>query len=217
MTAEAPTEALAVADSLKDADALSDIDGCADIDAEGRVGAGAVRPGPAGDLHLRTRRWPLRLRTVLGLVLAAGALVCWMFVAEPVRVQSSSMAPTLDDGDRIIVNKLAYRVHDPRSGDVIVLEAPDDAGLVVKRVVAVGGDEVGIEDGVLVVNGVARSEAYVDQETIDGVYFGPVEVPVGTVFVMGDNRAESVDSREYGAVSIDDVVGRVSWRVWPLG
>ena len=180
-----------------------------DVDSVGSVGEDSAVDAPAR----RPRRW----LSMAGVALVAGLALCWAFVAEPVRVRSSSMAPTLEDGDRIIVNKLAYRSDEPRVGEVVVFDSPNGTGLVVKRVVAVEGDEVGIEDGVLVVNRVARVESYVDQETIDGVYFGPVEVPDGSIFVMGDNRAESVDSREYGPVPIDDVVGRVSWRVWPLG
>jgi signal peptidase I len=176
-------------------------------------GAAALEPGRLRFERPGRRRWP----SVVALTMAGALVVCWAFVAEPLTVRSSSMAPTLEDGDRIIVNKLAYRASEPGVGEVIVLESPDGSGLVVKRVVAVDGDEVGIEDGVLVVNAMPRVEEYVDQRTIDGVYFGPVEVPDGMVFVMGDNRAESVDSRDYGAVPVDDVVGRVSWRVWPLG
>ncbi len=180
-----------------------------DADAGGRAvesGDDAASPG-------RIVRW----RRVLAGLGAVGVVLVWMFVAEPFRVQSSSMAPTFEHGDRIIVNKLAYLSGSPRIGDVVVLESPDGRGLVVKRVVAVEGQTVGLEDGLLVVDGVAQVETYFDQETIDGVYFGPVDVPADTIFVMGDNRAESVDSREYGAVPLDAVVGRVSLRVWPLG
>ena len=89
-------------------------------------------------------------------------------------------------------------------------------GLVVKRVAAVGGDTVGIEDGVLVVNGEAEREGYVDYGSVDGFYFGPVDVPPGEVFLLGDNRANSEDSRDFGPVREDEVVGRVLVRVWPV-
>jgi signal peptidase I len=82
-------------------------------------------------------------------------------------------------------------------------------------VVAVGGDEVGIEDGYLVVNGHTVEEPYVDHRVLDGVYFGPVTVPPGSVFMMGDNRANSVDSRTFGPVRRDTIVGRVMVRIWP--
>ena len=77
------------------------------------------------------------------------------------------------------------------------------------------GRSVGIEDGVLVVNGRQLREAYADPKSIDSVYFGPVRVKPGTVFVLGDNRANSEDSRDFGAVSTDSVIGRAVARVWP--
>lgn len=67
----------------------------------------------------------------------------------------------------------------------------------------------------MLVNGRRRTEPYVDQRAVDSVYFGPVTVPDGTVFVLGDNRGESIDSRSYGPVPLEAVVGRVAWRIWP--
>jgi signal peptidase I len=81
-------------------------------------------------------------------------------------------------------------------------------------VVALAGDRVGLADGRLVVNGHRRPEAYVDLASVDGVYFGPEVVPAGSVFVMGDDRADSVDSRDFGPVALDRVLGRVLWRLW---
>ena len=97
---------------------------------------------------------------------------------------------------------------------MIVFTAPGSRSLMVKRVAAVAGDRVGLADGHLVVNGHRVEESYVDLESVDGVYFGPQVVPDDTVFVLGDNRADSVDSRSYGAVPLDDVVGRVMIRLW---
>jgi signal peptidase I len=125
------------------------------------------------------------------------------------------MAPTLHDGDQVLLDKVTYRLRPPRVGEVVVLEPPGDEPLAVKRVVALGGSDVGLEDGVLVVDGVARREPELDLAGVDGVYFGPVKVPEGTVFVLGDNRGESVDSRSYGPVPLRDVVGRVVVRLWP--
>jgi signal peptidase I len=137
------------------------------------------------------------------------------YVAEPFAIPSESMAPTLQPGDHVLVEKLSYRFGSPRRGDLVVFRAPDGGSLAVKRIVGLAGDRVAIEDGVLAVNGKLEHEPYVDQATIDSVYFGPVVVPRGDVFVMGDNRADSHDSRDYGAVPQGSLVGRVLVRLWP--
>ncbi len=97
-----------------------------------------------------------------------------------------------------------------------MFRAPDGGSLAVKRIVGLAGDRVAIEDGVLAVNGHLQREPYVDQSRVDSVYFGPVAVPPGDVFVMGDNRADSHDSRDYGAVPQRSLIGRVLTRLWPL-
>jgi signal peptidase I len=125
------------------------------------------------------------------------------------------MEPTLRAGDQIVIDKLSYRLHAPRRDDLIVFPQPGNGRLAVKRIVGLPGDIVAIEDGVLLVNSRPRIERYVDQRTIDSVYFGPQTVPKNTVFVMGDNRAESIDSRSYGPVEVEAIVGRVLWRMWP--
>jgi signal peptidase I len=159
-----------------------------------------------------------RRRLVLGAIaLAVVALVVLLraFVAEPFGIPSGSMAPTFRPGDSVLVDKLAYRRTTPARGQLIVFRAPRRGDIEVKRVVAVGGDKVGIEDGALVVNGRRPVEPYTTPAAIDSVYFGPVKVPAGTVFVLGDNRRDSTDSRSFGAVATGDVIGRVRARLWP--
>jgi signal peptidase I len=146
---------------------------------------------------------------VLALVLARGVL------AEPFRIDSGSMLPTLRAGDRVLVDKRAYRGALPRRGDLVVFHAPRTGDVTLKRAVGLPGDTVAIEDGVLVVNGRRQTEPYADPDAIDSVYFGPERVPAHAVFVLGDNRADSVDSRDYGAVARDDLMGRVRVRLWP--
>lgn len=148
--------------------------------------------------------------------LAAGVLVV-LFLAGLlpwgiVRVGQDSMSPALDDGDQVLVEHTSAGL---RRGDIVVLTAPDGSGSLLKRVVAVGGDRVGIDDATLVVNGAAVDEPDVDRTRIDGEYFGPVLVPPGSVWVLGDNRGDSVDSRSFGPVLVDSVVGRVTVRLWP--
>ena len=128
----------------------------------------------------------------------------------------------------VLVTTLTVRMVSPGFGVVVsrrIEKAPvvastvvvfrRDGGLLLKRAVALGADEVSIEDGVLLVNGVPVDEPYVDLSRVDGNYFGPRVVPAGSVFVLGDNRADSVDSRDFGPVPLTALVGRVRLRLWP--
>lgn len=169
----------------------------------------AVPAGRSG-----SRRGTIALALLVGLI---GLLAVARYVAaEPFGIPSASMAPTLHKGDSVLVDKLAYWGHrTPARGDLIVFHAPRSGELTLKRVVATAGQTVGIEDGRLVVDGRRPPEPYTDPDAIDSVYFGPVRVPAGAVFVLGDNRANSVDSRQFGSVPDGDVVGRVRARIWP--
>ncbi len=151
----------------------------------------------------------------MALVAVVLVVVGWVYGAEPIRIEAASMEPTLSEGDQVIVDKLSLRFDSPGRGDLIVFRLPGSDGLGVKRVVGVAGEEIATEDGGLVVDHRPVTEPYIDREGLRGSYFGPVIVPPGAVFVMGDNRRSSVDSRSFGAVPLDAVVGRVRWRVWP--
>jgi signal peptidase I len=166
------------------------------------AGRAATRRARAAGRLLR-RFWPLALLVAL--------VVTWVFVAEPLRVRSDSMEPSLRSGQHVLVEKVSYRLRRPRRDDLIVFRQPGDGRLAVKRVVGIAGDRVGIEDGVLVVNGGRVQESYVDHRTVDSVYFGPETVPEDRIFVMGDNRGPSIDSRTYGPIEVDAVIGRVLW------
>ena len=161
---------------------------------------------------VRHRRRPRLASAAAVLVVLAVALA--VLVSEPFTVRSSSMTPTLHTGDQILAEKLTPRFGHLARGDLVVFTAPATRTLMVKRVVALAGDRVGLADGRLVVNGHRPPEAYVDLASVDGVYFGPELVPPGSVFVMGDARADSVDSRDFGPVPVDRVLGRVLWRLW---
>jgi len=147
---------------------------------------------------------------VLGLLAIAFALLFHVSV-----VRGSSMTPGIVDGDRILVDHLSYVFGDVRRGDVAVLRCPvDESQDYIKRVVAVAGDRVHIEDGVVWVNGEPVREPYVAEpdprSKLDEV------VAPGHFFVLGDNRAHSADSREFGQVARRLLRGRVDLRVWPL-
>jgi signal peptidase I len=176
------------------------------------MSAARTAPG-AGASPAARRRRPSAVW--VGLALVVLIVLVKVFVAEPFRIPSESTEPTLRPGDQALVDKLGGR--SPRLGDLVAFHAPRTGEILLKRVVGVAGDTVGLEDGVLVVDGRRIREPYADPKAIDSVYFGPVKVRPGTVFVMGDNRANSEDSRDFGAVSTDRIIGRAVARVWPPG
>jgi signal peptidase I len=182
--------------------------------ADGAPSLTGAPDAPAAGGGARARR--RRRAGAAALVAAAVALVgLRAVVAEPFRIPSGSMAPTLVPGDSVLVDKTAYRRGPPGTGDLVAFHAPGSGEVLLKRIVALGGQTVGLADGVLVVDGRRRHEPYADPQAIDSVYFGPVRVPHGTVFVMGDDRGDSVDSRQFGPVARDRIIGRVVARIWP--
>lgn len=147
-----------------------------------------------------------------GLVLTLVASVTGLLPVRIVRVQSGSMAPTLAAGDLVLLELNPDELH---LRDVVVVRHPVTGEQIVKRAVGLGGDRLNIEDGVLLLNGTPVCEPSIDADRIDGVFFGTVTVPRGEVFVLGDDRRSSVDSRDFGTLAIADVVGLVRTRVWP--
>ena len=164
-----------------------------------------------GSGHAGKQRTGSRLSGVV-LLVAVLALVggVRLFVVEPFYVPTASMAPTLRPGAQALASKLAYRFGSPHRGDIVVLSSPQHhSELLVKRVVGLSGQRVEVRDGVLLVDRVPQRESYVDYAMVDSTFFGPVTVPPGHVFVMGDNRSNSVDSRVFGAVPESDLLGKV--------
>jgi signal peptidase I len=162
---------------------------------------------PAGTQRRSSRLQQPLLLILLAAVVAVSALL--IAVLEPLRVTSGSMSPTLTTGDHVLIDKLSGRWRTPEVGDLVVFREPQGGQLAVKRIVALEGQTVALEDGVLQVDGAPRHESQVDLAGVDSVYFGPVTVPVGSVFVLGDNRGDSLDSRTYGAIPAAELVGRV--------
>lgn len=139
------------------------------------------------------------------------------FVCQVARVDGQSMAPTLDDDDRLIVNKLAYRMGDPKIGDIVMLLYPNDpTKTFVKRVVAAEGDQVKIADGKVYRNGELMDDSFVPPQYRSHEDFGPTIIRQGYYFVMGDHRNSSSDSRDWGEVPKKYIIGRVQVRWWPL-
>lgn len=160
------------------------------------------------------KRHPLWRLFLVIVVVLMGARA---FVVDPVTVRGDSMSPGFRDADVLVVDRLTYRFRDPLPGEVVVTKSPTTGDLIVKRVVAIGGQNAGIEDGRLVVDGVIFDESYINNAGMAGYFFGPNPVPEGEVLLLGDNRDESVDSREFGTVSVDSITGRVLAHLWPLG
>lgn len=164
------------------------------------------------------RRRTSRTRAlVLAALAILGAGVSREFVAAPYTVAYGSMEPGLADGDRLVVNKLAYRLRPPKRGDVVAFDSGalptgGTGETYVKRVIGIAGDTVEARDGVVLVNGVPAEDTALDSTQP----FGPVQVPPEMLFVLGDNRTVSVDSRAFGMVPVDAVVGEVSAVIWPL-
>lgn len=143
-------------------------------------------------------------------------LLLRVFVLRPLTVSSTSMEPTLCPGDRLLVNLWDPDLDDLARGDLVALEPGRSEVPVVKRVVGLPGDRVAIRDALLYVNGRLVDEPYVDHKSIDALFYGPVVVPADRFLVLGDARASSIDSRSYGTVPADRLLGTVALRV-PVG
>ena len=157
------------------------------------------------------------LRDMVGTIVPAIviALLIHLFLAQATRVYGQSMEPNLHTNERLVIEKISYHVHGPRRGDVVVLRDPAGSPeLLIKRVVGLPGERVTLADGRVYVDGTPIDEPYLDQPT-NGSGRSWV-VPPFHVFVMGDNRSASRDSRIFGAVPMEELVGRALFRYWPL-
>jgi signal peptidase I len=144
------------------------------------------------------------------------ALLIQLFVLKPFVIPSVSMEPTLEMGDRVLVNRLVYHFRDPERGDVIVFHPPiESTEPFIKRVVAVAGDTVSVHDGLLWVNGEAQDESYLKEHPIADDY-PEIEINPGYVWAMGDNRNNSGDSRVFGPVSEELIIGEAFAVYWPV-
>ena len=152
--------------------------------------------------------------------LASAAVYATLIVTfgfQVARVEGQSMAPTLADQDRLIVNKLVYRLSAPRRSDIVMLYYPlNPDKSFVKRVIAEEGDQVRIVDGRVFVNEIPLGDDYVPQEFRSHDDWGPQVIPEGYYFVMGDHRNNSSDSRHWGMVPKKYIIGKVQLRWWPV-
>lgn len=165
-------------------------------------------------LTARLARW---LREALETLLPALVIVLIvnLFLGEARRVEMQSMEPSLHQNERLIIEKVSYRLHLPRRGDIVVLRlsAHETEPPLIKRVIGLPGETVAIRDGRVLIDGQVLDEPYCRQATL--ATGGPWVVPEGHVFVLGDNRGASNDSRYFGPVPIAHIVGRAWLRYWP--
>ena len=155
------------------------------------------------------------LKTLASAAVYATLIVTFGF--QVARVEGQSMAPTLQNQDRLIVNKLAYRLGDPAVGDIVMLYYPQDPDKsFVKRVIAESGDTVKIVDGRVYRNDVLLDDSFVPPEYRSHEDYGPKVIDTGYYFVMGDHRNNSSDSRHWGLVPKKYIIGRVQLRWWPV-
>lgn len=145
----------------------------------------------------------------------------YLFIAQFHKVSGNSMVPTLHSGDYLITEKVTYRFGGPKRGDIIVLKNPrDESQDFIKRIMAIPGDTIKVENNLVFVNGQLQNESYLPSGTItrpgnfltDGTQ---IKAGSNQYFVFGDNRNHSSDSREWGAVTREEIVGRAFFRYWP--
>jgi signal peptidase I len=138
------------------------------------------------------------------------------FLYQPVRVEGTSMMPRLEDQDRLFINKFVYHFEDIHRGDVVVFHYPrDPRKSYIKRVIAVPGDRLVIDDGRTYINGKLLLEPYVPRKFHDSRSQDEMVIQAGEYFVMGDHRSISSDSRDFGAVARELVYGKAAFVYWP--
>jgi signal peptidase I len=166
----------------------------------------------SSSLRRELRSWARDLLLALGL-----AMVIIVFLYQPVKVEGTSMAPLLTDQERIFINKFVYRFEPIGRGDVVVFWYPmDRSKSFIKRVVGLPGEMVEIRQGQVYVDGKRLEEAYVPPRFADTSNYGPIRVPPGEFFVMGDHRASSNDSRVFGPVPHRYIYGKAVFAYWPV-
>lgn len=155
-------------------------------------------------------------------VVMAILVMIYLFIISPQEISGDSMFPTFKNGEYILTNKVEYKLHEPQRGDVIVFKSPKNKDIdYIKRIIGIPGDTVSLRDGKFYVNGELLDEHYLPPYiyTFAGSFMKEnteVTVPEGYYFVVGDNRPHSLDSREFGFVPKQDIIGKAFFRYWPF-
>ncbi len=191
-----------------------------------------------GPIDRMTERLPAPWRTVVDwtvtiAIAVAAVLAIKAWVVNPYRIPSSSMEPTLHCArpqpgceagfsDRVLANRFIYHLRDPKRGDIVVFKTPRQAvercgagGTFVKRLIGLPGDVLKERNGFIFIDGKKLDEPYVKPDERDNQNFGPAKIPAGRYFMMGDNRSASCDSRVWGSVPRENLIGEVFMIYWP--
>lgn len=175
--------------------------------------------------HQEEPKIPLRTHIVelfqtLVVFAAIGTAIYWL-IAQPHKVSGSSMFPNFKDGDYIITDKVTYRLSEPTRGDIIVFKNPrDESQDFIKRIIAVPGDRIKVSSGKVYLNGKLLDEPYLNDQIVtnSGSFMKEgeeVEISPNHFIVLGDNRSHSSDSREWGFIQMNEIIGKVFFRYWP--
>src|SRR6202521_4390309 len=178
----------------------------------------SLTPGPEGSSQVSSRTLPVLSIWLRDLIisLAISAFII-VFLYQPVKVEGTSMMPSLDDQERIFINKFVYRIEPIQHGDIVVFRYPrDPAKSFIKRVIGVAGDRVRIVDGRVYLNDKMLVEDYVPHVYRDDRSYPDVVVPPDSYFVLGDHRSLSNDSRDFGPVDASYIYGKAVFGYWPM-
>ena len=152
------------------------------------------------------------------IIIIAVVLFIKAFIVTPIKVNGESMHPTLEESDIMILNKTAYYFNEPKRFDIVVVNMPNE--YLIKRVIGLPGDDVDIIDNQLYINGEVYKEDYLDDDLNYDDFslqdLGYATIPEDYYLVLGDNREDSIDSREIGLISKDEINGKIVLRIWPI-
>lgn len=149
-------------------------------------------------------------------------VVVYLFLMQPHEIKGSSMEPNFYNNEYILTDKISYRLHEPQRGDIVIFKAPVNPDVdYIKRVIGLPGDRIKIQSGTVYLNGEKLKEDYLRDQTylFPGSFMSEgveITVPEGKLFLMGDNRPHSSDSRQFGPVALDSIIGRAFFRYWPI-
>jgi signal peptidase I len=178
------------------------------------VSSGPVQPAASRPSPVRAGIGVWLRDLIISLAISAFIII---FLYQPVKVEGTSMMPSLEDQERIFVNKFVYRLEPIERGDIVVFRYPrDPSKSYIKRVIGVEGDHIRIDGGEVYVNGQLLDESYVPAEYSDTRTYPEVVVPPQSYYVLGDHRSMSNDSRDFGAVNQSYIYGKAVFGYWPM-